>query len=686
MKELYSSYLLGDMRLMYRSENGKMTMLLIPAGREADVIDKQACAGAPLVELHVIGDTYPAGFAQGRSMLGGETTQRMRFVSQCEERTDKTLTVKTLLADERGLQALHEVVYREGRRDLTVRTSIVNGCGHTLGLEMLSSFALGNLTPFCQGVGDLHLTRLLSCWSNEAQLLTQTAEELQIEPSWAMGSHNGVRFGQVGSMPVRGWAPIAAVTDAEAGVTWAARLTHASSWQMELSRKDNGLTISGGLADREFGHFLKNIAPGERFDAPEALLTVTTEGFDEVCFRMIDTPEQVTPETEKDLPAIFNEYCTTWGVPSAENIKKISAAIAGHGFRYFVIDAGWYATEGRNWSNSAGDWEISRHLFPDGLDAALMEIRKNGMVPGIWFELEVCSAGSDIFHNTSLLLHRDGYPLQVGERRFFDFTLPEVRARMKEKVIDFLNAHQIGYIKVDYNETIGIGADGAESQGEKLRRQVLAVQDFFDEMKKCVPGLVVECCASGGHRLVSSFLDRTDMVSFSDAHECPEIPVIAKNVLRIAEMRKSQIWCVIHKEQTLQQIVYKLTGGMLGRICISGDVLELTDEQWKSIDDGLRFHEGNRAYLTQAKTRFFGTPIVSARHPHGWQAVERIREEGTLIVANTFVDAPERIELDCAGEIEAVYTHPGVNVEKQGDKLVISGLTDFDGAAVRLKA
>ena len=138
---------------------------------------------------------------------------------------------------------------------------------------------------------------------------------------------------------------------------------------MEMARQDDGLCVAGGIADREFGHFLKKLAPGEVFETPEALLTVTDEGFDEACFRTIRVPDRPAPVNERDLPSLFNEYCTTWGVPSAENIAKIAKAIRGHGFHYSVIDAGWYAQQGRNWFNSAGDWEVSDYLFPQGLDA-----------------------------------------------------------------------------------------------------------------------------------------------------------------------------------------------------------------------------------------------------------------------------------------------------------------------------
>lgn len=114
-----------------------------------------------------------------------------------------------------------------------------------------------------------------------------------------------------------------------------------------------------------------------------------------------------------------------------------------------------------------------------------------------------------------------------------------------------MKRYGFSYLKVDYNGNIGIGCDGAESSGEGLRQQIEAVQDFFERIHNEIPDLVIENCASGGHRLVHSFLERTSMSSFSDAHECLEIPIIAANMHRMIMPRQSQIWVVVRKESDL---------------------------------------------------------------------------------------------------------------------------------------
>ena len=116
---------------------------------------------------------------------------------------------------------------------------------------------------------------------------------------------------------------------------------------------------------------------------------------------------------------------------------------------------------------------------------------------------------------------------------------PYVQDYLKKSVIDRLKEDGFGYIKVDYNDTLGIGCDGDGSLGENLRKKVLATQEFFRRMRREIPELVIENCSSGGHRLEPSFMQLASQASFSDAHEIASLPVIAANVQRVIKPQQS---------------------------------------------------------------------------------------------------------------------------------------------------
>ena len=55
---------------------------------------------------------------------------------------------------------------------------------------------------------------------------------------------------------------------------------------------------------------------------------------------------------------------------------------------------------------------------------------------------------------------------------------------LTKKVIGQLKAYGFEYMKMDYNDTIGIGCDGAESLGESLRQNMEASMNFIDKVKE----------------------------------------------------------------------------------------------------------------------------------------------------------------------------------------------------------
>lgn len=690
-KTKLSSFELGDMILTYwLGEKSHLAGLSLVPRDLAGLTCSKPCRIEPLIQLKLARDDYAGDFSQGRTLRGSESTQKMLYKSQRVFRESTRTCIETRMEDERGFACTHRLYHTENTGFVTVSTSFENGSDQPATLEMLSSFTLGMLSPFAldEGVGTLEWWHMRSAWSSEGRLVHESAEHAHMEPSWQHTGSMSTRWGQVGSMPVRDYFPFTAVEDKTFGVIWAAELTGASSWQLEAGRVDNGFFLSGGLADREFGQWTKTLAPSETFTAPDAILTVTTGGIEDVCERLTGYTEERldVPKSEETLPVLFNEFCTTWGCPSEENIRAAAEKLRGLGLDYFVIDAGWYAETPGSWSRCAGSWNVSPFLFPNGLDHTLDIIRENGMQPGIWFELEVVGRDAVCFNRADWMLRRDGVPITVGDRRFWDLRLPEVKAYLHERVIDFLRVHRFKYIKIDYNETLGIGPDDAESPGEGLRQQIEAVQDFFRQIHKELPDVVIEVCSSGGHRLVPSFLSLASMASFSDAHECLEIPIIAANMHRMILPRQSQIWAVLHAQQDEAALYYKLTAGLLGRLCLSGEIGAFSQGQWDIVRRVLAFYRGAAPIIRSGKSRRYGKISESWRHPEGWQTVVRTGETEALAVIHTFDRSPETVRFP----IPAGYTvsescmRSGIRFAQTENTLIVTGLKAFDGLAFRL--
>ncbi len=705
MKKVYSEFILGDMRACYvqDEETGSMELVLLPADMEYQAAYREKSYSDSLVQVKLVGDTYAGGYAGGRTMRQSASVAGLVFAGQEKEQENGETVICTALSDARGYQCRHFLRWKEGKKSLLSYTEFKNGSKEKAGLELLSSFSLGGISPFVRAdeSGQLKLHRIRSVWSMEGRAESQMIEDLQLEPSWAGHAVRCERFGQVGSMPVNGYFPYAVMEDAKSDIFWGAQICHNASWQMEVYRRGDDVNLSGGLADYDFGHWMKEIDPGETFRTPTAILSVCRGGgIDRISQRMTAALNEAAdqgPESEQALPVIFNEYCTTWGDPSHENICGILDVIKDRGFSYFVIDCGWYRQQGIPWDVAMGDYQVSKELFPEGLDRTVDAIKAHGMKAGIWFEIDNVGEKAESYQKTEHLLKRNGAPLTTTMRRFWDMRQDWVQNYLEERVIGTLETYGFSYMKMDYNDTIGVGCDGAESLGEGLRQNMEASLDFVRRVKERIPGFILENCSSGGHKLEPLMMSECSMASFSDAHECEEIPIIAASLHRVILPRQSQIWAVIREDDSQKRIAYSMAATFLGRMCLSGDVTKLADAQWEVIDRGIAFYKKAAPIIKDGFSRLYGPKVLNYRHPVGWQClvrtegnVEQEEKNGVLAVFHSFNGEHEgALEVPLPGEgryrIENVYSDADTDVVVAEDRLVCHISEDMRAVAVLLR-
>lgn len=681
MTSLLGQYVLGDICAQYHIDfaSGMVSLRLLPESMQGEALDKPQ-EPDPLIQLMIRGSDFPDGFANGHTLRNNASVRCFRFARQTKQEDGEATRVLTTLHSPQGQQVTHQLTHYHGFSGVEVATTFQNGGESPVTLDMLSSFCLGGISPFTGGDagGCIKVHRFRSKWSNEARLESIPIEDLQLEPSWSGYGVACERFGQTGSMPVRKFFPMAAVEDSCRHVFWGAQLACPSSWQMEFYRRDDALCLSGGLADDDFGHWHKTLQPGESLSAPTACLSVCAGTLDTLCARLTAMQERPLRALAMParLPVVFNEFCTSWGKPSRENIRRMLSLLQGRDIDYFVIDSGWYADESGSWEANMGDWQVNERLFPGGLEAAADDIRRAGFKPGIWFEPEVCGREAKAFQQTDHLLKRHGTPVTTGKRRFWDLCDPWAAAYLDDRVIGLLKRCGFDYVKIDYNDSIGVGCDHPDGLGEGLRLNQLAARALITRIREAVPGILAESCSSGGHRLEPSFLGISQLSSFSDAHEVREIPLIAANLHRVMLPRQSLIWAVLREQDTPGRLVWSLCAAFLGVMCLSGDVYSLSENQWALVDEGIRFYREVSSVIQDGTSIRHGPKIMSYRHPAGWQAVERTAWDGRekLIVAHVFDEEAVLIRLPLQGAWRIIGRFGGAPGDAviEGSELVIT--------------
>lgn len=672
----------GSMTLVYlENEEGCCGMTLLPTERRTDMRLLQM-PFEPLVHLFLTGDTYPTGFSNGVSMRRSTTTCALRYQGQ---RIDADAgTVETLLSTDIGVSVHHYC--RLCGEVIECSCMVENGSSEEIGVELLTSFAL-NTAVFGNVDNDAAtLHRLRSTWSSENRLLSQSITQLNLEQSWAGTGLRTLRYGVTSTLSANSYAPFGALE--HDGITWAALLEAPCSWQMEVSRYVNEeLCLSGGMGDFEFAQFRQILPPGASLTTPAALLTAQA-GDVEQCFRQLtrrlSQRMEYLPDSERELPIIYNEFCYTWGNPSADKIRAVAEKIQHWGIRYFVIDAGWYQSDGGNWENNMGDWIVSNRLFPSGMRQTVQELRSLGFLPGIWFELEnigeEAQAATDL---RSWLLTRHGRTLQSGKRLFWNFSLPQVTEYLDRKVIDFLKSNGFSYIKIDYNESPGIGCDLSDSLGAGLRYNTALAQNYYRHLHAEIPELVLEVCASGGHRNEPSFLALSSMNSFSDAHECPSIPIIAANVGRIVPARQNQIWCVLQPTDDRRRMEYSLAATFLGRMCLSGDLCALAFWQDALVQQAIGFYNQIRPLIWDGDQYIHRQCGPSHEHPTGTQIIVRKNTTALLVVVHGFeAPVPMAIQVPEGAAVSARFG--SAPLELKGQTVSYSPSAPWEAAALLL--
>lgn len=571
-------------------------------------------------EIKIIKDEYAGFYSCGLTMAGNSSMRRFSLAEETDE--------KTCLKADNGLTL--EISHTQNAlSDATdIVTTFTNGSDEPVTLEMMTSF----LVPHIKA-DKVH--RLLSFWSAEGRLKTDDLKSLNMEHAWNHMAFRVEKFGTVGSMPVRKYFPFVALEDSATGHFTALQLYSPASWQIELIvREDDTVTLSGGIADRDFGAWTKTIAPGETFTAPRAVIA-EGDSLEDVCDKLVKAQCPNISPVDNCMGITFNEYCTTWGNPTIDNLKKIADKIAGKGIQYLVMDSGWYSKCG-NWWEYRGDWSINKERFPNGLKELSDYIRSKGMIPGIWYEMEVAGYKTEAFEKGEHFVMKDGVPLTIGGAKFWDMEDPWVVDYLTKSVIDNLRDNGFGYIKVDYNDTLGLGCDGPDGLGENLRKKVCATQSFFKKMKTELPDLVIENCSSGGHRLEPSFMELASQASFSDAHEIPSLPLIAANLHRVIKPEQSQIWSVMRKEDSDSRIFTSMCATFLGRMGLSGDIYEMSDHQWELIDSAIAFYHNAAPIIKDGKTVTLFADTESYNHPTGGQLVVRVLGGQALVVYHRF--------------------------------------------------
>ncbi len=249
------------------------------------------------------------------------------------------------------------------------------------------------------------------------------------------------------------------------------------------------------------------LAPGEDFEAPEAVMTCSHEGFNGMSVRMHHFVREHIVRGEwkyKTRPVLLNSWEAAYFDIDENKLLRLAKAGKDVGIELFVMDDGWFGKRDAD-NSSLGDWDVNKKKLPGGLDGLCKKIRANGLDFGIWVEPEMVNTDSDLYR-----AHPD-WTLEIPEKphsegrnqRILDLTRTEVQDFIIDKMTEVFSSAEITYVKWDMNRPFSDCYSRAlppERQGEVAHRYMIGLYRVMKTLTERFPHILFEGCAAGGNR------------------------------------------------------------------------------------------------------------------------------------------------------------------------------------------
>ena len=356
-------------------------------------------------------------------------------------------------------------------------------------------------------------------------------------------------------------------------------------------------------------NFSVTLAPGERFETPEAVLCCSDRGFGGLSERMHRfVLDHVIPPywNGRARPVLYNSWEGCMFDFTQHRLLELAGKAQELGCELFVLDDGWF---GRRDNDRAGlgDYTVNKKKLPDGLKGLSSRIHAKGMEFGLWFEPESVNPDSDLYRAHPDWALTDGFYDVLGRNQLLlDLTRPEVRDYIVEHVSRILDEADISYVKWDMNRhSIALGA--------KAHNYILGLYQVLDRIFRPRPKILLESCSSGGNRFDLGMLCFSPQIWCSDNTDPIERLTIQENLSYLYPQSAfgAHVSAAPHA-QTLRTTPLATRGhvSFFGCLGYELDLKHLLPVEEKQIKEQIRFYRQFRRVFQFGRFR---------RIPGGWQ-------------------------------------------------------------------
>ncbi len=263
------------------------------------------------------------------------------------------------------------------------------------------------------------------------------------------------------------------------------------------------------------------VRPGERFEAPEAVMTFSERGFNGLSANFHDfVNNNIVRGIWKNVerPVLINNWEACFFKFDREKLLKLARRAKSIGVELFVLDDGWFGARDSD-TAGLGDYDVNLKKLPGGLGEFAGSIEKLGMKFGLWFEPESMNVDSGLYraHPDWAIKPPSGKPCFGRNQLLLDLTRQEVRDYIVENVGRTLDSARISYVKWDMNRHMSDAYSPLLSnQGEFSHRYIMGLYEVLGRIFTPRPHILLESCSSGGNRFDLGMLCYSPQIWASD--------------------------------------------------------------------------------------------------------------------------------------------------------------------------
>ena len=304
------------------------------------------------------------------------------------------------------------------------------------------------------------------------------------------------------------------------GECWGFCLAYSGSFVGSAQKDQRGQTrVVMGIHPEQFSWTL---APGECFDAPQAILSYSAEGFERLSHQYHDILRDHMCRgkwVHCPRPVVVNTWEAAYFNFDRATVVRLAKDAAAVGADMLVLDDGWFGHRDSD-TTSLGDWFENTDKLGGTLASLSDAVHAEGLMFGLWVEPEMISEDSDLYraHPDWALAIEGRKPVRSRCQLVLDMSREDVREYLFERLSAILSGARIEYVKWDFNRSLCEMWSHAPNarQGETAHRWMLGVYELFDRVVNAFPDLLIENCSGGGGRFDAGMLYYSPQIWCSD--------------------------------------------------------------------------------------------------------------------------------------------------------------------------